>query len=60
METDSRSFTSYGRHDYFRRILCNYLGGLMEGGEMTADIEFVGKVVKDICYYNAINYFGVK
>ena len=60
MLTDSRSFLSYPRHHYFRRILCNYLGGLMEGGEMTADIEFVGKVVKDICYYNAINYFGVK
>ena len=60
MLTDSRSFLSYPRHHYFRRILCSYLGGLMEGGEMTADIEFVGKVVKDICYYNAINYFGVK
>ncbi len=60
MLTDSRSFLSYPRHHYFRRILCNYLGGLMEGGEMTADIELVGKVVKDICYYNAINYFGVK
>lgn len=60
MLTDSRSFLSYPRHHYFRRILCSYLGGLMESGEMTGDIELVGKVVKDICYYNAINYLGVK
>ena len=60
MLTDSRSFLSYPRHHYFRRILCSYLGELMENGEMTADLEFVGKVVKDICYNNAINYFGVK
>lgn len=59
MLTDSRSFLSYPRHHYFRRILCNYLGTLMENGEITSDIEFVGKVVKDICYNNAINYFGV-
>ena len=60
MLTDSRSFLSYPRHHYFRRILCSYLGELMENGEMTTNIEFVGKVVKDICYNNAINYFGVK
>ncbi|MBO4262435.1 MAG: glucuronate isomerase [Clostridia bacterium] len=57
MLTDSRSFLSYPRHHYFRRILCSYLGGLMENGEMTADLSFVGKVVKDICYDNAIKYF---
>ena len=56
MLTDSRSLLSYPRHHYFRRILCSYLGGMMEKGEMTQDIEFVGKVVKDICYNNAINY----
>ena len=59
MLTDSRSFISYPRHHYFRRILCSYLGGLIESGEMTTDLELVGKVIKDICYYNAVNYFGV-
>ncbi len=60
MLTDSRSFLSYPRHHYFRRILCNYFGTLMERGEMTQDIKAVGKVVQDICYNNAINYFGMK
>ena len=59
MLTDSRSLLSYPRHHYFRRILCNYLGGMMERGEMTTNEELVGKVVKDICYYNSINYLGV-
>ena len=59
MLTDSRSFLSYPRHHYFRRILCSYLGGLIEDGEMTSDIVAVGKVVKDICYNNAIKYFGI-
>ncbi|MCQ3034703.1 MAG: glucuronate isomerase [Bacilli bacterium] len=57
MLTDSRSFLSYPRHHYFRRILCNYLGTMMENGEMTTDIEFVGKVVEDISYNNSVNYF---
>ena len=56
MLTDSRSLLSYPRHHYFRRILCNYLGGMMERGEMTQDEKLVGKVVKDICYYNSIKY----
>lgn len=60
MLTDSRSFLSYPRHHYFRRILCSYLGELIENGEMTEDMKLVGSVVKNICYYNAINYFGVK
>lgn len=60
MLTDSRSFLSYPRHHYFRRILCSYLGTLMENGEMTSDTGFVGEVIKDICYNNAIKYFGVK
>lgn len=59
MLTDSRSFLSYPRHHYFRRILCNYLGELMENGEMTADEKLVGKVVQDICYHNAVHYFNV-
>ena len=60
MLTDSRSLLSYPRHHYFRRILCNYFGTMMEKGEMTADEKFVGKVVQDICYNNSINYLGVK
>lgn len=59
MLTDSRSLLSYPRHHYFRRILCNYFGGMMERGEMTQDEKLVGKVVQDICYHNAIAYLGV-
>jgi len=57
MLTDSRSLLSYPRHHYFRRILCNYFGTMMEKGEMTQDEAFVGNVVKDICYNNSIAYF---
>ncbi len=60
MLTDSRSLLSYPRHHYFRRILCNYLGGMMERSEMTADENLVGKVIKDICYNNSIEYLGIK
>ena len=60
MLTDSRSFLSYPRHHYFRRILCNYLGRLMENGEMTTDEKLAGEVIKDICYRNAISYFGIE
>lgn len=60
MLTDSRSLLSYPRHHYFRRILCSYLGRLMENGEMTTDFNVVGKVVEDICYNNSINYFAMK
>lgn len=60
MLTDSRSLLSYPRHHYFRRILCNYLGTLIENGEMTEDLNLVGNVIKDVCYYNSINYLGVK
>ncbi len=59
MLTDSRSLLSYPRHHYFRRILCNYLGGLMERNEITQNIELVGKVVEDISYNNAVSYLGV-
>ena len=59
MLTDSRSLLSYPRHHYFRRILCNYLGGMMERGEMTQDEAFVGEVIKDICYRNAIAYLNM-
>lgn len=59
MLTDSRSFLSYPRHHYFRRILCNYLGKMIENGEMTADEKLVGEVIKDISYRNAAAYFGI-
>ena len=57
MLTDSRSFLSYTRHEYFRRILCNFFGDLIENGEYPDDIETVGKIVEDICYNNAVAYF---
>ncbi len=57
MLTDSRSFLSYTRHEYFRRILCNFLGNLIEKGEYPNDIEGVGKIVENICYNNAVRYF---
>ena len=60
MLTDSRSLLSYPRHHYFRRILCNYLGTLMENGEMTTDMERVGNVIKDISYNNSVKYFGLE
>ena len=57
MLTDSRSFLSYTRHEYFRRIVCDMFGTLIEEGEYPNDVEFVGEIVKDICYNNAIKYF---
>lgn len=57
MLTDSRSFLSYPRHEYFRRVLCNMLGGKMERGELPGDFSLVGNTVKDICFYNAEKYF---
>lgn len=57
MLTDSRSFLSYTRHEYFRRILCNYLGKVVENGEYPADFEILGEIVEDISYNNAKSYF---
>lgn len=57
MLTDSRSFLSYTRHEYFRRILCNLIGTWIEDGEYPCDIPTVGALVQDICYYNAARYF---
>ncbi|NLJ64718.1 MAG: glucuronate isomerase [Christensenellaceae bacterium] len=57
MLTDSRSFLSYTRHEYFRRILCNIIGNWVERGEYPKDIEKLGKMVEDICHNNAISYF---
>jgi glucuronate isomerase len=58
MLTDSRSFLSYPRHEYFRRILCDLVGTDMENGEIPYDMEMAGKLVEDVSYYNAKNYFG--
>ena len=59
MLTDSRSFLSYVRHDYFRRLLCNILGEDMKRGLVPRDMELVGGMVADICYHNAKHYFGI-
>ena len=58
MLTDSRSFVSYPRHEYFRRILCNLLGKWVEEGEYPADFEMLKEIVEGICYKNAKEYFG--
>lgn len=60
MLTDSRSFLSFPRHEYFRRILCNILGRDMERGEIPADFPLVGNMVRDISFNNARSYFGVE
>ena len=58
MLTDSRSFLSYTRHEYFRRTLCNILGTDVENGEIPNDMELLGQMVENICFYNAKNYFN--
>lgn len=57
MLTDSRSFLSYPRHEYFRQILCNILGKEMSSGELSNDFQLIGGIVQDICYFNARKYF---
>ncbi|PZU82007.1 MAG: glucuronate isomerase [Chryseobacterium sp.] len=59
MLTDSRSFLSFSRHEYFRRLLCNMFGNEMEKGLIPDDEKWVGKIIQDICYYNAKNYFEI-
>lgn len=59
MVTDSRSFLSFPRHEYFRRILCNLIGRDVEKGELPDDLQHLGKMVQDICYFNAKNYFNL-
>jgi glucuronate isomerase len=58
MITDSRSFMSYPRHEYFRRTLCNLIGRDMENGEIPNDLKLVGAMVKNICSANAKNYLN--
>lgn len=57
MLTDSRSFLSYPRHEYFRRLVCTFIGEMVENGEVPNDKELLGKIVQGICYENARNYF---
>lgn len=59
MLTDSRSFLSYTRHEYFRRIACNLIGEWVENGEVPGNIELLKKVVEGICYNNAKEYFNI-
>lgn len=58
MLTDSRSFLSYPRHEYFRRLLCNIFGQEIENGELPDNIEWTGKIIQDICFNNAKKYFN--
>ena len=60
MLTDSRSFLSYPRHEYFRRVLCDLLGRDVAAGELPDDREMLGRVVEDICFHNAHRYFGIE
>ena len=59
MTTDSRSFLSFPRHEYFRRILCGVLGRDMENGDIPRDFDLIGGIVRDICFANAKNYFSL-
>jgi glucuronate isomerase len=59
MLTDSRSFLSYPRHDYFRRLLCNMLGNDVASGALPSDLKHLGGIVQDICYRNAVRYFRI-
>ena len=59
MLTDSRSFLSYPRHEYFRRVLCNLFGTDIENGELPSDFDLIGNTIRDICYNNAVSYFGI-
>jgi glucuronate isomerase len=60
MVTDSRSFMSFPRHEYFRRVLCNLLGGEMERGDLPSDEKLIGSVVENICFNNARDYLGLE
>jgi len=59
MLTDSRSFLSYPRHEYFRRVLCNLVGADVENGEIPNDLKLIDKLVQNVCYYNAKEYFAL-
>jgi len=58
MLTDSRSFLSFTRHEYFRRLLCNLLGNWVDTGKYPDDTAYLGSLIQDICYNNVKSYFG--
>jgi glucuronate isomerase len=58
MLTDSRSFMSYPRHEYFRRVLCNMIGAEIENGDLPDDDELIGALIEGVSYKNASAYFG--
>jgi glucuronate isomerase len=60
MVTDSRSFMSFPRHEYFRRVLCNLLGGEIERGELPNDEKLIGSMIQNICFHNARNYLQLE
>jgi glucuronate isomerase len=60
MLTDSRSFLSYVRHEYFRRLLCAMLGADVDAGLIPADRRALGELVENVCYQNAVRYFGLE
>jgi glucuronate isomerase len=60
MVTDSRSFMSFPRHEYFRRVLCSLLGREMEPERIAYDEELIGSLIQNICFHNAQNYLGSK
>lgn len=60
MVTDSRSFLSYTRHEYFRRILCDVVGDWVENGEYPEDFDLLGKIIQDICFHNVQNYLSIE
>jgi glucuronate isomerase len=60
MITDSRSFLSYSRHEYFRRLLCHILGRDVADGKVPHDVSMLGELVRNVCYHNAKNYFGLE
>jgi len=60
MITVSRSFLSYSRHEYFRRLLCDIIGRNVASSILPHDMEMLGELVRNICYHNARNYFGLE
>ncbi len=60
MLTDSRSFLSFPRHEYFRRLLCARLGAGVEAGELPRDFDLLGGIVRDVCWNNAERHFGIR
>jgi glucuronate isomerase len=60
MLTDSRSFLSYTRHEYFRRLLCNIIGNDVKKGLLPHDRHLLGSLVREVCYENARDYFGLE